>query len=601
MASSSTNSVRPENEAMAAFHEIAPSASTSSTLIQKPSYDVFINHRVPDVKKTLATRIYNSLRDMKVTAFLDSKELEYGDFLPATLEAAIRGATLHIAIFSESYAESPWCLAELSYMLKSGAKVIPVFYYVEPTDLRYVAQRKGKYVHAFDKHEEKGRYSPEKLQEWKDALYKVSFFTGEIIKNSDDEMGLLQNIVNIVQKEKSNVSLVVAKHPVGLDEAVEDFENTLQLAQGHQDVQIVGIWGMGGSGKTTLAKELYNRRCSSMERSSFIFDIREAKGMLQKKQIELLKGLGVDETFDNVEQGKAILARHLRSFRVLIVMDDVDHADQLDVLIPIKERLGKGSFIIVTTRECEVLTSWDISSVYKMRPLDPHNAKQLFCWYAFLQPFPFQGFEVLVKKFLEACHGLPLSLKVFGAQLCGNSSKEYWESLLHQISRILPKNIKEIFKVSYDALDDEEKEAFLDIACFFIGEKNSLVIEFWDGSGWSGLYIWKRLLNKCLVELDKDNLINMHDHLRDLGREISNQHSPSDFGYPNRLLITINKQRKKKEFEELKLQHLHMEYGRLFCLIYINFLHYVIFPDISFLFSARKCFSTNVCKRLINW
>ncbi|XP_059069990.1 disease resistance protein Roq1-like [Cryptomeria japonica] len=144
---------------------------------------------------------------------------------------------------------------------------------------------------------------------------------------------------------------------------------------------------MGGSGKTTLAKELYNKRFSSMESSSFIFDVKEAKGMLHKKQIQLLNGLGVNGTFDNVEQGKAILARHLRPFRVLVVLDDVDHEDQLDALLPAKETLRGGSLIIVTTRECEVLTAWGISSVYKMRALDPFNAEQLYCWNAFLQPF----------------------------------------------------------------------------------------------------------------------------------------------------------------------------------------------------------------------
>ncbi|GLJ15338.1 hypothetical protein SUGI_0251540 [Cryptomeria japonica] len=113
---------------MGAFDGFAPSASTcASKLIKRPSYNVFINHRGPDVKHTLASVLYGILTAMALSVFLDSEELEYGDFLPRTIEAAMASALLHIAIFSKGYAESPWCLAELSFMLKSGATIIPIY------------------------------------------------------------------------------------------------------------------------------------------------------------------------------------------------------------------------------------------------------------------------------------------------------------------------------------------------------------------------------------------------------------------------------------------------------------------------------------------
>ncbi|GLJ16629.1 hypothetical protein SUGI_0285420 [Cryptomeria japonica] len=539
--STSTTDCISENKVTGAFHGIAPSISTSaSTLMQKTCYDVFINHRGADVKHTLASSIYNILKNMKLMVFLDSEELEYGDFFPTTLEAAMRSAPLHIAIFSENYAKSSWCLAELSYMLKVGAKIIPVFYHVEPTDLRWVAQGKGVYAKAFKGHEQKGRYSLEQLQEWKRALYNISFYNGQIIRTNDDEMRLLKNIVNCALKQITNVPLVVAKHPVGLKEIVQDFEvNTLQSAQGDQLVQIVGICGMGGSGKTTLAKELYNKISSSMVGSSIVFEVRDAaaKGLLHEKQKKLLNNLGIKgKAFDNIEEGMGNLSRCLTSVRVLIVLDDVDNGEQLDALLPAKDNLERGSIIIVTTRAYDVLKCWGISSVYKMRPLSLLYATQLFCWHAFLQSFPPDGFEKLVKRFLKACQGLPLSLKVSGGQLYGESRKEYWESLLHNISRILPHDIKKKLKVSYDGLSCEEKQMFLDSACFFIGEKSSLAIQIWNGLGWSGLYSWEKLLNKCLVEIDNRNCIKMHDHLRDLGREIANKDSPYRLWLPQQII-----------------------------------------------------------------
>ncbi|XP_059077804.1 disease resistance protein RUN1 isoform X1 [Cryptomeria japonica] len=173
-----------------------------------------------------------------------------------------------------------------------------------------------------------------------------------------------------------------------------------------------------------------------------------------------------------------------------------------------------------------------------MKELDRPHAKQLFCWHAFLQPSPHQELEDLVENFLDVCHGLPLSLKVFGAQLYGISKKDYWEIQLHKVSRILPKDIKERLKISYDALDNE-KQIFLDVACFFIGEEVSSAITAWDGLGWNGQHSWEQLLNKCLVELNDDR-IRMHDHLHDLGREIANHQSPYRLWSPQQIINVGN-------------------------------------------------------------
>ncbi|GLJ21903.1 hypothetical protein SUGI_0409510 [Cryptomeria japonica] len=238
-----------------------------------------------------------------------------------------------------------------------------------------------------------------------------------------------------------------------------------------------------------------------------------------------------------------MLARYMKSLQVFIVLDDIDHEDQLNALLPVSDSLGWGSIIVVTSRESGVLTKWGISSIYKMKTLNPEYCKQLLCWHAFLQPSPMCGFEDLVEKFMNVCRGLPLSLKIIGELLKGKP-KEYWNSLLNKVSRSLPKDLKGILSVSFKELDEEEQEIFLDIACFFIGEQKSLAIAVWDASGWSGVYSWEILENKCLVEVDERNRITMHDHLRDLGKEIAETKPPYRL-YSPRQITNIQQQQQK--------------------------------------------------------
>lgn len=122
------------------------------------------------MKKTFASFLFRSLRRMGLRAFLDLEEFDMGDSLPDKIQHAILSSSVHIVIFSKNYAHSPRCLNELVFMLKTKARIHPVYYHVEPAEVRFCI--------AFTKYEVQGRYSEKEIGDWKKALWEASEIDG---------------------------------------------------------------------------------------------------------------------------------------------------------------------------------------------------------------------------------------------------------------------------------------------------------------------------------------------------------------------------------------------------------------------------------------
>ena len=229
--------------------------------------------------------------------------------------------------------------------------------------------------------------------------------------------------------------------------------------------------------------------------------------------------------------------------RVLVVADDVAHLDQLKALMVDRSWFGRGSRVIITTRDSKLLREAD--QTYQIEELEPDEALQLFSRHAFKVSKPAKDYIELSKKVVGYCGGLPLALEVIGALLYKKNRGE-WESEIDSLSRIPNQDIQGKLLISFDALDGELQRAFLDIACFFIGIEKEYVAKVLGARCRDNPEVVLETLRErsliqfhgCIIKDERpffESTVTMHDLLRDMGREVVCKASPLHLGKRTRI------------------------------------------------------------------
>ncbi|TKY45723.1 Disease resistance protein [Spatholobus suberectus] len=323
-----------------------------------------------------------------------------------------------------------------------------------------------------------------------------------------------------------------------LFKSTESTYNKLLEALKDKSVCMIGLHGIGGSGKTTLVREV-GKKAEELE----LFEKVVMATISQTPNIRSIQAQIADQLGFKLEEESDIgraqrLSQRLRKGTTLLILDDVWEKLDFEALgIPFNEN-NKGCGVLLTTRSREVCTSMQCQSIIELSLLTREEAWTLFKLYANITADFSDALKVVARKIVNECKGLPIAIVTVGSTLRGKTFEE-WELALSRLEDSkpldIPKGLRSPYlclQLSYDNLTNQlAKSLFL--LCSIFPEDHEIDLEdlfrFGMGLGLTGtsstmekarreMHVGVNILkDSCLLlQANKKEKVKMHDMVRDV-------------------------------------------------------------------------------------
>ncbi|XP_057512330.1 disease resistance protein At4g27190-like [Actinidia eriantha] len=304
-----------------------------------------------------------------------------------------------------------------------------------------------------------------------------------------------------------------------------------------ENINVIGICGMGGVGKTTIVEEVFRQANAEKKFDMIVMVVVSQTPNVTKIQDDVAQKLGLKlENFGNAERVSALTVRIKREKKILIILDDVWKRLELEeVGVPFGED-HKGCKILLTSRSEDVCSEMDAQKTFPIQVLS-----ELEAWVLFREMVgaaaDSSDLNSIATEVARRCGGLPIAIVTVGRAL-RNRSKDVWIDVVRQLKKPIPKRIKGMdafvysrLELSYNYLEDEEAKSLF-LLCSLFPEDDEIEVEtlvqygmglrlfqdvdtIQDGRVRARALVSTLLSYSLLLKGDYYDLVKMHDLVRD--------------------------------------------------------------------------------------